>query len=107
MTDRIAAIGNADFLKPFAALGVDVFPAEASKERATEAAQKVIEQKYTFVIIQEDIAPAVEEVFGPTQKKTLPCVTVVPFTAESTGFAAEALGHALKMATGVNILEED
>ena len=32
---------------------------------------------------------------------------VVPFTTESEGFATQALGEVLKMATGINILQNN
>jgi hypothetical protein len=44
-------------------------------------------------------------VFDTVQKKTTPCVVVVPFTTEPSGVATESLGRLLKIATGINILQ--
>jgi len=46
-----------------------------------------------------------EQVFSDYQVEPTPCIVVVPFTIESEGFATRALGEALKMATGINILQ--
>jgi hypothetical protein len=48
-----------------------------------------------------------EEIFSDYQKAPTPCIVVVPFTTESEGFATQALGYAIKIATGINILEDN
>jgi vacuolar-type H+-ATPase subunit F/Vma7 len=105
MEGKVAVLGDADFVMPFAALGVDTFATEQTHEKIAENAQKIIEGKYALVVIAENIAPAVEEVFSDYQDKPTPCVVVVPFTTEPTGVATKALGEALKRATGINILQ--
>ncbi len=52
----------------------------------------------------ENIAKLAEEMIESTQKSAVPCIVVVPFTTESEGFATEALGKVLKMATGIDIM---
>jgi len=103
-TNKVAAIGDADFVMPFSALGVDTYPTDQSSEQAIETARKIVNDKYALVIVAENIAPAVEEVFSACQDMPTPCIVVVPFTAESKGVATKALGEVLKFATGINIL---
>ncbi len=107
MEQKIAVLGSSDFVMPFAALGVDTFATGEQRQSIVDNAAKIIEEKYAMVVVAENVAPAAEEVFGSVRKKTLPCVVVVPFTTESTGFATQSLGHALKMAMGINILKSD
>jgi vacuolar-type H+-ATPase subunit F/Vma7 len=107
MENKIAVLGSSDFVMPFSVLGLDTFAVSDSADEIHDSASKIIESKYTLIVVAENIAPIVEQVFEPIQKKTLPAVVVVPFTTESTGFATESLGEALKMATGVNILENN
>ena len=107
MQAKAAVLGNADFVMPFSALGFDTYAVEDSAEQIIEAAQKIIEGKYAFISVAENVAPVAEEIFSTVRNKPLPCIIVVPFTTESTGFATQELGKVLKMATGINILESD
>ena len=104
MEGKVAVLGGADFVMPFAALGLDTFAAGETAEQMAQSARTIIERKYTLVVVAENVASKVQDVFAVTEKKAVPCVVVVPFTTESEGFATRALGEALKMATGVNIL---
>lgn len=105
MEGKAAVIGNADFVMPFAALGLDTFPTEPNPEQVQENAKKILQQKYALVVVAENIARAAREVFDTTQRNATPCVIVVPFTTEPSGIATESLGKMLKLATGINILE--
>ncbi len=106
MEGNIAVIGDTDFVKPFSALGVDTYPITDAAGNVTENARKIIDRKYTLVIVAENIARIVEEVFSGCQNMPTPCIVVVPFTTEPQGFATEALAKVLKMATGINISNE-
>jgi len=105
--DKIAVIGNSDFVMPFSALGLDTFAVTGAGQSVTDTAQQILDLKYKLVVVAENIARQAEEVFSSVQNETLPCVLVVPFTAESTGFATESLSYTLKMATGINILKDN
>ena len=104
MEGKIAVLGDTDFVMPFAALGVDTYPVDQTQQ-ITEAAKKIIDNKYALVVVAEDKLKAAEEVFAAYEDSPTPCVVVVPFTTESKGLATEALGKVLKMATGINILQ--
>jgi vacuolar-type H+-ATPase subunit F/Vma7 len=106
-TNKVAVLGDADFVMPFSALGVDTFATEQTRGKIAENAKKTIEGKYALIIVAENIAPAVEEIFSAYQDTPTPCIVVVPFTTEPTGIATRALGKALKMATGINILQNN
>jgi len=105
MEGKVAVLGDADFVMPFSALGVDTFPTGQATDDVTESAGKIAEGKYTLVVVAENIAPAAEAVFSAYQNVPTPCIVVVPFTTESQGFATQALAKVLRMATGINILQ--
>ena len=104
MEGKVAVLGDADFVMPFSALGLDTYPVGQADEDIIESAAKIISGKYALVVVAEKQAPAAEEVFSTQRDKPIPCIVVVPFTTESEGFATRALGEVLKMATGINIL---
>jgi len=105
MEGKVAVLGDTDFVLPFSALGMDTYPVGRKTNDITESANRIISDKYALVVVAENIAPAVEEVFAAKQNCPTPCIVVVPFTTESQGFATQALGEVLKMATGINILQ--
>ena len=107
MEGKVAVLGNADFVMPFTALGLDTFPVTDGSDDVDENAEKIIEGGYALVVVAENIAPAAEAAFESCQNLPVPCVVVVPFTTESEGYATEALGEMLRMATGINILKND
>ena len=107
MEGKIAVLGDTDFVMPFSALGVDTYSVGRTAQQLNESAEKIIAGKYALVVVAENIAPAVDEVFSAYQNMPTPCIVVVPFTTESEGFATQALGRVLKMATGINILQNN
>lgn len=105
MEGKVAVLGNADFVMPFSVIGADTFAVSENVDDIIQNAKKILEQKYALIIVAEEVAPAAEQIFADVQKDPTPAVLVVPFTTESKGFATEKLGQVLKMATGINILE--
>ncbi|MHC4072281.1 MAG: V-type ATP synthase subunit F [Planctomycetota bacterium] len=106
MEGKIAVLGDTDFVMPFSALGLDTYATADTVDDITENANKIIEGKYALVVVAENIAPKAEEVFSDYQNTPTPCIVVVPFTTESKGFATQALGEVLRLATGINILQD-
>lgn len=105
-TSKVAVLGDADFVMPFSALGLDTYPVGRADEQITESAEKIISARYALVVVAEDIAPVAQKVLSAQMDRPTPCIVVVPFTTEPTGFATQALGKVLKLATGINILRE-
>ena len=106
MEGKIAVIGDTYFVMPFSALGLDTYATADTVDDITENANKIIEGKYALVVVAENIAPKAEEVFSTYHNTPTPCIVVVPFTTQSKGFATQALGEVLRLATGINILQD-
>ena len=106
MEGKAAALGDADFVMQFAALGLDTFAVEPEADSVAEKASEILKRKYGLVVTAENVAEFAAEVFEVTQKKATPCVIVVPFTGEPTGVATESLSRLLKIATGIDILAD-
>ena len=104
MEGKAAVLGEADFVMPFSALGLDTFVVEQDPQDINDKATTILKEKYALVVVAENIAPLAETVFETSDKKAIPCIVVVPFTTESEGYATRALGKVLKMATGIDII---
>ncbi len=105
MEGKAAVIGDANFVMPFSAMGLDTYCVGETAEQISQCAKEVAAEHYALVVVAENIAPTVDEVFSEYQYEPTPCVVVVPFTTESKGFATDALAVVLKMATGIDILQ--
>lgn len=105
MEGKVAVLGDADFVMPFSTLGLDTFAVGPEGDEIVKSAREIIEGRYALVVIAENVARAVEEVFAGQRMKPVPGIVIVPFTAEPEGFATRALGEVLRMATGINILQ--
>ncbi len=105
MQDKVAVLGDADFVMPFSALGLDTFSVGERIDQMRESARRIISERYALVVVAENIAEKVEEIFKTQMNLPTPCIVAVPFTTESKGFATKALGEALRMATGIDILQ--
>jgi len=105
MEGKVAVLGDSDFVMPFSALGVDTYAVGPEREQILEAAGRIIAADYALLVVAENVAAAADEALAATGSKPTPCVVVVPFTTESEGFASEALGRVLKLATGIDILK--
>ncbi len=106
MEGKVAVLGDADFVMPFSALGLDTHPVSQLPEEIIATAKEIIDSKYALIVVAENIAPIVEDAFSAQQNTAIPCIVIVPFTTESEGFATRSLSKVLKMATGINILGE-
>ena len=105
MEGKIAVLGNSDFVMPFSSLGVDCFAVDGRADEIVRTAEKIAAENYAIIIVAENIAPKTEEIFRQFTTKAMPSVLVVPFTTESKGYAVESLSRLLKIATGINILQ--
>lgn len=105
MEGKAAVLGSADFVMPFAALGLDTFATEAEAAKVEAQAATILKQKYALVVVAENIARPARMVFDTTERNAVPCVVVVPFTAEPSGIATESLSRMLRLATGIDILK--
>ena len=104
MEGKVAVLGDADFVMPFSALGVDTYAVSHEREQVVNASEQILDGDYALLVVAETVATMADEVLAATETKPTPCVVVVPFTQESEGFASEALGQVLKLATGIDIL---
>ena len=104
MEGKVAVIGQADFVMPFAAMGLETYPVPNDRQQVLDTARKVVSGGYALIVVAEDVAASALEVLDPLQRAAVPCVVVVPFTTESTGLSTRALADVLKAATGISIM---
>ena len=102
MGAKVGAMGSSDFVLPYRALGVDTFPV-AGDDEARTALGHMLDANYAVILVAEDMASATEDMLAPYTEQPAPCVLTVPSATRSTGYAGEALGRLLRLATGIDI----
>ncbi|TFG45395.1 MAG: hypothetical protein E4H40_08340 [Candidatus Brocadiia bacterium] len=107
MEGKVAILGSSDFVMPFSALGLDTYPVEFDRQQIIDNAKQILDGKYAMIVVAENVAPVADEVFVDVLRSAAPAIVVVPFTTESKGYATKSLGEVLRMATGINILQND
>jgi len=106
MEGKAAVLGEADFVMPYSSLGLDTYAVEFDADSIVQTASEILKKRYALIVVAENVAMMANDVLAATQRQALPSVVVVPFTSGSEGFATQALGKLLKMATGINILAD-
>jgi len=106
MEGKVAVIGDADFVMPFSALGLDTFAVIDKAGDIKDNGRKIAEDGYSLVVVAENIAPAVEDIFAARLNEPTPCIIVVPFTTEPTGYATRSLNKTIRLATGVDFMRQ-
>ena len=107
MAEKVAVLGDTDFVMPFSALGLDTYTVSEQRTSVQTAAGEILGNRYGLVVVAENVAKLANEVFADEQNKPVPCVIIVPFTTEPEGFAVQALVTALRAATGIDILQSN
>ena len=102
MGAKVGAMGSSDFVLPYRALGVDAFPVTGDDD-ARDALARMLDENYAVILVAEDAAPALESMLEPYTEQPAPCVLTVPSATQSTGYAGEAIGRLLRLATGIDI----
>lgn len=103
MTTKIAVIGDREFILPFKALGLDIFPTE-KKEEAKNIVLGLELEGYGIIFVTEDLATGMQETLAEFREKTLPTLIPIPSSLGSTGFALGEMGNFLKKALGWDFL---
>jgi len=103
---KVAVIGDSDFVMPFSALGLDCVAVTDEADDVKDKGRRIIEGGYSLVVVAENIAHQLEDIFAARLNEATPCIVVVPFTTESTGYATKSLNKAIRLATGVDIMRE-
>ena len=106
MTIKIAVIGDREFILPFKALGLDIFPTE-KREEAKNIVLGLELERYGIIFITEDLAPGLEEILAEIREKPFPTILPIPSSLGSTGIALGEMGNFLKKALGWDFLSAE
>jgi V/A-type H+-transporting ATPase subunit F len=105
-TYKTAVIGEEDLIRGFGLLGLDLFPASKGEEARDILCRLKDDQNYGVIFITESIAQGFTGEVEEWGSRPLPCITYIPGTAGSEGYALARIRRIVEKAVGVDILKE-
>lgn len=99
---KIAAIGEADSIIGFLALGVEIYPVTSAEEAA--AALEGIKKEYGIIFITETVAQEITGMIETVSKGALPAIVLIPSHQGNKGYAMGRIRKIVERAVGADIL---
>jgi len=101
---KIAVVGERSSVVGFAALGLEVFPAESGEEAASILHRLAKSEEYAIIYVTETYFEAISPVMDKYKDSVTPAIILIPGAGGSTGIGRSALDSAVERAVGSNIL---
>ncbi len=103
---RIAVMGDRDSIYGFAAVGLDIFPVESTKE-ALSKLKHMADSGYAIVYVTEGIFTALAEELGPFLERQIPALIPIPGLYGNTGIGIQNVSRSVERAVGSDILSQE
>ena len=102
---RMAAVGEADSIIGFLALGVEIHPVTSTGEAAA-ILEKLVnpEKKYGIIFITETVAEEIMDRITALGERAFPTVLLIPSNQGGKGYALERIRSIVERAVGADIL---
>lgn len=99
---KIAVLGDADSVKGFAALGLDVF--ETDDAHAEQTLKRLCGGTYAVIYLTERLALRLEAVIEQYADAELPAIIPIPGVSGNTGMGLDSVKKSVERAVGSDIL---
>lgn len=103
---RVAVLGDRDSIYGFAAVGLEVFPAE-SGESAARTLRGLCEQDYAVIYVTESIAAELGPELDRYRENLLPAIILIPGVRGNTGMGMNMVKRSVEQAVGSDIIFND
>ncbi len=103
---RTAFLGDADSVLGFRALGVETYT-PLDRENARKTFQRLVKEKFSVIMVTEDIMEKIDDLVADTLGLPLPAVVVLPGVSGSRRRGEDAIRTLIIKAVGVDLMSED
>ena len=100
---KMAAIGPADCLRAFGALGIEVRAARTGEE-AARALSDLAREQYAVIFITEDEAGRINDIIARYRRELFPAIILIPNASGASGLGMGNVRKNAAMAAGSDIL---
>lgn len=99
---KIAVLGDAESIKGFASVGLDIF--EANPQTAHSIFKKLTLGDFGVIYITEEIAGELKEEIAEFDEKMLPAIIPIPGVKNNNGLGLARLKASVEKAVGSDII---
>ncbi len=100
---KIAVLGDRDSIYGFAALGLDIHPAE-NREDGARLLKKLAGGDYAVIYITEAMAQELEAEIDAYRTRQWPAIIPIPGVSGNTGMGIRAVKKSVEQAVGSDII---
>ena len=100
---KIAVLGDRDSIYGFAALGLEIFPAE-DEIMGAKLLHKLANDNYAVIYITEALASKIGEDIDKYRFSQLPAIILIPGVSGNTGEGINAVRRSVEKAVGSDII---
>jgi vacuolar-type H+-ATPase subunit F/Vma7 len=97
---KVAVVGRAEVIAPFAGAGLDVVPAEAGPAAAATV-RALVRSGCAVVFYTEDLQPYLAGLLAEYSHEALPCLSMLPMGGGGAGL--QRLSEIVKRAVGADV----
>ncbi|HCA30488.1 MAG TPA: V-type ATP synthase subunit F [Ruminococcaceae bacterium] len=102
---KVAAIGDRDSIYGFAAVGIDIFPAD-SPTQAGKTIRNLAESEYAVIYITEELAIQLENELDAFRDCPVPIIVPIPGLSGNTGMGMRSVSKSVERAVGSDIISD-
>ena len=99
----IAALGDADTVFAFKAVGADAYPVTDEKEAREKI--RLLARNYDIIFITEQFAEKLPDLIARYKTRPFPAVIPMPSASGSTGYGRRSVREDVEKAIGTDILQ--
>lgn len=99
----IAALGDADTVFAFKAVGVDAYPVTCEAEAREKL--RLLARNYDIIFITEQLAEELSDLIARYKTRPFPAVIPLPSSSGSTGYGRRLIKADVEKAIGTDILQ--
>ena len=99
----IAALGDADTVFAFKAVGADAYPVTDEKEAREK--MRLLARNYDIIFITEQLAEKLPDLIARYKTRPFPTVIPLPSASGSTGYGKRSVKEDVERAIGTDILQ--
>ena len=103
---KIGVIGDYDSICGFAALGLDIYPAD-SLDEARELLARLASAEYGIIYITEQYVSKLEDVMNKYREQQTPAIVPIPGVRGTNGFGTACVKRYVEQAVGSDIIFND
>lgn len=104
---KIAVVGDADSIKGFACVGLDIYPCAPEREAAVQLLRRLAAGAYGIIYMTEAVFSVAGQEIRKYDEQLSPAIVPIPGLKGDTGVGMQRLRESVEQAVGSDIVFND